>query len=181
MFYQNRYTTARGTQHTPLLEEYVLQKYAHQASASPSQHFAANVSSRQSGAPESASKPRILRIVSLPNRDHEARVARSAALEPRVMLIPPSATRPERAKLSQVLDGTVNTVERRRIPRIRPWTPPLSPRFSYMTSASARREGLLAAIAHLLPHLKLAAVPNVATSGGLPRSFSRRPPRTAAA
>ena len=93
----------------------------------------------------------------------------------------PSATRPERGQLSQVLDGTVNTVERRRIPRIRPWTPPLSPRFSYMTSAPARREGLLAAIAHLLPHLKLAAVHDVATSGGLPRSFSRRPPRTAAA
>ena len=50
-----------------------------------------------------------------------------------------------------------------------------------MTSAPARREGLLAAITRLLPHLKLAAVPNVATSGGLPRSFSRRPPRTAAA
>ena len=81
------------------------------------------------------------------NRDHEARVARSAALEPRVMLIPPSATRPERAKLSQVLDGTVNTVERRRIPRIRPWTPPLSPRFSYMTSASASGRSVRAHVA----------------------------------
>ena len=180
----SRYTTARASQHTPHEGEHTYTKYAHQASASPSQHFAANVSSRQSGAPESASKPRILRIVSLPNRDHEARVARSAALEPRVMLIPPSATRPERAKLSQVLDGTVNTVERRRIPRIRPWTPPLSPRFSYMTEDTLQgtgREGLLAAIAHLLPHLKLAAVHDVAASGGLPRSFSRRPPRTAAA
>ncbi len=79
------YTTARATQHTPHEGEHAYTKYAHQASASPSQHFAANVPSRQSGAPESASKPRILRIVSLPNRDHEARVARSAALEPRVM------------------------------------------------------------------------------------------------
>ena len=70
------------------------------------------------------------------NRDHEARVARSAALEPRVMLIPPSATRPERAKLSQVLDGTVNTVERRRIPRIRPWT-------CLLYTSPSPRDGLL--------------------------------------